>query len=220
MCNGVPNTCVDYIELRFPSYNKVERTCGDLSTLGTLMGFDGMTELDAEIVTNTETERSGLFLNVYCVDPDFDENAIPLYGDKRKKRNVGDGSNCTSPNGRGPRDEPQLPPPVCCNDHVKLHFCPPIFLYSLHAYYMQAARIQEVLLANPSAFYGVLDVMENLSYCDNNLTLSNGTVFPSVTSLLVENRFGVNVFYRVAPGQFGGFGMSHIKLIKTPIIEC
>lgn len=56
--------------------------------------------------------------------------------------------------------------------------------------------------------------MENLSYCDNNLTLSNGTVFSSVTSLLVENRFGVNVFYRVAPGQFGGFGMSHIKLIK------
>ena len=104
----------------------MERTCGELSTLRELMGFDGATELNADIVTNTEIERSGLALNVYCVDPNFDLNALPLWGDKRKKRNVGDGINCTSPNGRGPRDEPQLPPPVCCNDHVKLHFDPPI----------------------------------------------------------------------------------------------
>lgn len=73
-----------------------------------------------------------------------------------------------------------------------------------------------MLLADPLALYGVLDVTETLSYCDNNLTLSNGTIIPSVTSLLVQNRFGVNVFFRVAPGQYGGFGMLYMKLIRTP----
>lgn len=111
-----PNTCIDYMELDFPTYSKKERTCGRLSTLRTLMGFDGMTGLNAELVTNRATERPGLNLFVYCVDPEFDQNAIPLNENDRKKRSLGGGSNCTSPNGRGPRNEPQLPPPVCCND--------------------------------------------------------------------------------------------------------
>lgn len=124
-CPDAPDTCIDYIELSFPTYNRVERTCGQLSSLGTLMGFDGMRGLDAEIVTNRATERSGIALNVYCVDPYFDTNAIPLSTYKRKKRNLGDGSNCTSPNGRGRRNEPQLPPPVCAiMTHYKPFFLP------------------------------------------------------------------------------------------------
>ena len=127
-CPDAPDTCIDYIELKFPTYNKVERTCGELSSLGTLMGFDGMTDLNAEIVTNRATQRSGLALNVYCVDPNFDTNAISPNEDERKKRNLGDGSNCTSPNGRGRRNEPLLPPPVCAiMTHSKPFFLPSQF---------------------------------------------------------------------------------------------
>lgn len=75
-----------------------------------------------------------------------------------------------------------------------------------------------MLLADPFAPYGVLDVTETLSYYNDTLTLSNGTVIPSVTSLLVENRLGVNIFFRVAPGQYGGFGMFCIELIGISIL--
>lgn len=131
MCNNAP-MCVDYIELDFPTYNRKNRTCGTLSTLGVLMGFDGMAELNAEIVTNRRRQHPGLSLNVYCVDPGFDRSAMPLGGtmngncptNERKKRNLEDRRDCTSPNGRGRRGEPQLPPPVRCNNLFQNLFCP------------------------------------------------------------------------------------------------
>ena len=129
-CFSGPNLCIDYIELLFPTYNAVPRTCGKLSDLGQLMGFDGMTVLDATIATNRELEFAGLFLFIYCVRPDFDQNAqsFPM-----RKRNVADRSNCTSPNGIGPRDEPQLPPPVrgtCTTLYfLSLSILPSIFIY-------------------------------------------------------------------------------------------
>ena len=114
MCNG-PNTCVDFLRLDFPTYNDREITCGLMSELGNLMGFDGMTALDAEFVTNRAVEQPGMLLYVYCNTPEFDMN----YSSKldKKKRNVED---CTSPNGMGPRDEPLLPPPVTTPGHLGL----------------------------------------------------------------------------------------------------
>ena len=108
-CFG-PNMCIDYIELLFPTYNAAPRTCGTLSSLRQLIGFDGMKALEVTIATNREFQFPGLFLFVYCVSPGFDQNAMP---GNMIKRNVADRSNCTSPNGIGPRDEPQFPPPVC-----------------------------------------------------------------------------------------------------------
>ena len=106
-CEYGPNTCLDFLKLTFPSYDATSVTCGTLNDLGRLIEMDGNSMI-AEIVTNRDRERSGVLMYVYCTDPAFDINAQQ----KRRKRNVDNVANCTSPNGIGPRDEPFDPPIV------------------------------------------------------------------------------------------------------------
>jgi hypothetical protein len=105
--NGAPNACVDFVRLRFPTYQAEQISCGTLDNLDQLIAMDGLTSLNVEFVTNRVTEEPGVNLHVYCRDPAFDVHFNgPL---ERRRRNVED---CTSPNGDGPRDEPFDPPPA------------------------------------------------------------------------------------------------------------
>ena len=79
-----------------------------MNDVDTIIGLDGMPELDAEFVSNRVTQKPGMLMFVYCRDPAFDANYVhPMVG--RRRRNV---ERCTSPHGIGPRAEPFDPPPV------------------------------------------------------------------------------------------------------------
>ena len=86
VCNtNGPNTCVDFLRLDFPTYIDREITCGLMSELNNLMGFDGMTALNVEFVTNRVEEQPGMLLYVYCNTPEFDTN---YYSAKLKRKNA------------------------------------------------------------------------------------------------------------------------------------
>ena len=106
-CDNTPNTCIDFLRLDFSTYQADQTTCGTLDTVDQLLGYDGLTSLDVEFVTNRITEAPGVNLLVYCRDPAFDAHVDNDQG--KRRRNVDD---CTSPNGDGLRDEPFDPPPV------------------------------------------------------------------------------------------------------------
>lgn len=114
-CDSMPDICIDFVRLNFPTYNTPLVTCGsmnELDDLDNLIGLDGMSEINIEFVTNRATQRPGFRLYVYCRNPAFDSHFIdpdPDPASGRKRRNI---ETCTSPNGFGPRDEPYDPPPV------------------------------------------------------------------------------------------------------------
>ena len=77
--------------------------------------------------------------------------------------------------------------------------------------YMQAERLQRVLDEDPAAVYRLLEGPEDkLSYNNNilELAISESDIerFQGITSLLVENPFDVRRYFRIAPGNFTGFG--------------
>ena len=108
-CGNTPNTCIDFLRLRFPTYQADQITCGTLDSVDQLLGYDGLTSLDVEFVTNRIMEAPGVNLLVYCRDPALDQN---LNSDSQNEKRSVDDLSCTSPNGDGPRDEPFNPPPV------------------------------------------------------------------------------------------------------------
>ena len=77
--------------------------------------------------------------------------------------------------------------------------------------YMQAERLQRVLDEDPAAVYRLLEGPEDkLTYKNNilELAISESDIerFQGITSLLVENPFDVRRYFRIAPGNFTGFG--------------
>ena len=89
---------------------------------------------------------------------------------------------------------------VLCNLH-----------YNDSGIYMQAERLQRVLDEDPVAVYRLLDGPEDQLTYNNNileLAISESDIerFQGITSLLVENPFDVHRYFRIAPGNFTGFG--------------
>ena len=77
--------------------------------------------------------------------------------------------------------------------------------------YMQAERLQRVLDKDPAAVYRLLEGPEDKLTYNNNileLAISQSGIerFQGITSLLVENPFDVRRYFRIAPGNFAGFG--------------
>ena len=185
-------TCVDFLNIRIAKFQVNDITCGTLDTVDQIQ-YDGDTSLIVEFVTNRETVTPGVNLHVYCRNPDADANIVNSNSEKRR-RNIDD---CTSPNGDGPRDEPFNPPPV---SNLLFQFT------NAHCIYSQAQRIQKILDRDPSAMFGMLEMDENLTYIDNTVILSNGTIFMNINNLTVENRIQTKTISRSSIGSYGGFG--------------
>ena len=115
--------CVDRIKLTFPGLGECER-CGNIADPqdNNCIDRSGLgNEMIAEFVSNRQNEEPGTEILVNCALPGIDQNSPttdPLQGFNFDS--ITSQEECTSPDGGGPRNLPQVPPPVsafnnCCS---------------------------------------------------------------------------------------------------------
>ena len=84
-----------------------------------------------------------------------------------------------------------------------------VFSASSDSFYfphLQAKRIQDVMDRDKFALSGMLEVGENLTYISNTVMLSNGTTYPDINCLTIENRIRTKTLSGSSTGSYGGFG--------------
>ena len=85
---------------------------------------------------------------------------------------------------------------------------------------IQEERIQEVLDRDMDALFAMLEVGERLIYINNTVFLSNGTSYPNIICLTVENRIQTKTISGSSTGFYGGFGKPFNRLNSWNIVCC